>query len=697
MKNVLIIGNGFDLDLGLPTRYSDFAKSEYWPKLDRVPDRRSIFSIAEGKQYQALGLSLLGKSITENWFDLEEALLDYVTNEVAHLEHDLYCPQDDNDYYQVLQSKLCDYLIDVQNNKPVNKLSIAGKVLKAVLENGNYDNIFSFNYTDLNFLAKQLGIEQGIQYTHLHGKLSDRSIILGVDGRKLTPGYEPFHKTASPFYRSHSLPDAIEEANDIVFFGFAFGEIDWGYFDEFFRKILNGATSNGRKNCITIFTKNRASEIEIKNKLGNHNIDVGQLYSKTHLQFIHCEDDNSDAGVIDFLNRQKANKKKKSMCIKTFIRKLFLSICFCAMCIIGNAQTTIQMEKVGGVYKIPCTVNGLRLKMIFDSGASNVCISESTARMMLENDYLSVEDIKGNGKSTMADGRIVDHTEIILKKVQIGDKVLTNVEAVVVHGQDAPLLFGQTALKRLGCYTISGNTLIIGTGMKPVNETDGLNLTDDDVDSLFREAANAYDKEAYSIALDKFRILYEHDVMTANGIMLYADCYFYTEQDEKALVLYASIEKDIALDFPNEKTHLNLQIGRCLINLEDYDAAVPYLESVKYYAEQFSWEQWLAVHCLSVAYKKNRDDYSAKRVVDNYIFDYLSYKNITPTDCWTKGLHDEFLADLYRMRRNAYTTFDEYDWDKYCIISAAWGDKKSIEDCKKYQLEYSKMPSDYVY
>lgn len=50
MKNVLIIGNGFDLDLGLPTRYSDFAKSEYWPKLDRVPDRRSIFSIAEGKQ-----------------------------------------------------------------------------------------------------------------------------------------------------------------------------------------------------------------------------------------------------------------------------------------------------------------------------------------------------------------------------------------------------------------------------------------------------------------------------------------------------------------------------------------------------------------------------------------------------------------------------------------------------------------------
>lgn len=33
-KKVLIIGNGFDLDLGLNTRYSDFAKSSgYFKKL----------------------------------------------------------------------------------------------------------------------------------------------------------------------------------------------------------------------------------------------------------------------------------------------------------------------------------------------------------------------------------------------------------------------------------------------------------------------------------------------------------------------------------------------------------------------------------------------------------------------------------------------------------------------------------------
>ena len=367
------------------------------------------------------------------------------------------------------------------------------------------------------------------------------------------------------------------------------------------------------------------------------------------------------------------------------------------MCIIGNAQTTIQMEKVGGVYKIPCTVNGLRLKMIFDSGASTVCISESTAIMMLENDYLSVEDIKGNGKSTVADGRIVDHTEIILKKVQIGDKVLTNVEAVVVHGQDAPLLFGQTALERLGRYTISGNTLIIGTGMKPVSKTDDSNLTNNDIDRLFQEAADAYDNGAFPIALEKYRFLYEHDLLNAYGILLYADCYYNTGKYENALALYTSIEKDIASDFPNEKTHLELQIARCLVTLEDYDAALPYLESVKYYAKPFSWEQRMAVFGLCRVYNEKGEDYRSKHVIEKYISDYLSYKKYKPTDCWTKGLRDEFLADLYETRRGAYTTFDEYYWDKYCIISAAWGDKESIELCKKYHLEYSRMPSNYVY
>ena len=39
----IILGNGFDLDLGLQTRFSDFAKSKkYWPKPDEADDKNKI-------------------------------------------------------------------------------------------------------------------------------------------------------------------------------------------------------------------------------------------------------------------------------------------------------------------------------------------------------------------------------------------------------------------------------------------------------------------------------------------------------------------------------------------------------------------------------------------------------------------------------------------------------------------------------
>lgn len=58
-KRLLIIGNGLDLDLGRNTRYSDFAKSDFWPKN------------LKSQLYRYLSQ----KSQIEKWFDLEENLL----------------------------------------------------------------------------------------------------------------------------------------------------------------------------------------------------------------------------------------------------------------------------------------------------------------------------------------------------------------------------------------------------------------------------------------------------------------------------------------------------------------------------------------------------------------------------------------------------------------------------------------------
>lgn len=43
MKRTLVIGNGFDLDVGLKTRYIDFAESKWWPFKDaRLQDCKTV-------------------------------------------------------------------------------------------------------------------------------------------------------------------------------------------------------------------------------------------------------------------------------------------------------------------------------------------------------------------------------------------------------------------------------------------------------------------------------------------------------------------------------------------------------------------------------------------------------------------------------------------------------------------------------
>ena len=126
-----------------------------------------------------------------------------------------------------------------------------------------------------------------------------------------------------------------------------------------------------------------------------------------------------------------------------------------------NAQTVIQMVADQGVYKVPCEVNGLKVKMVFDTGAAAVSISENLAEMMLENGYLSPEDLGNKAKAITADGRIVDNTLVILKTVKIGDITLSDVAAVVIDGQRTPLLFGQSAIQKLGDVSMKGDKLYI--------------------------------------------------------------------------------------------------------------------------------------------------------------------------------------------------------------------------------------------
>ncbi len=115
----------------------------------------------------------------------------------------------------------------------------------------------------------------------------------------------------------------------------------------------------------------------------------------------------------------------------------------------------IQMKKMySGVYEVPCAINGLTLKFIFDTGASSVSISSVEASFMLKNGYLKEGDIKGKQYFSTATGEIHEGTTICLREIQIGDAILRNVDASVANNQQAPLLLGQSVLERFGTITI---------------------------------------------------------------------------------------------------------------------------------------------------------------------------------------------------------------------------------------------------
>lgn len=139
-----------------------------------------------------------------------------------------------------------------------------------------------------------------------------------------------------------------------------------------------------------------------------------------------------------------------------------------------QSQVVIQMKKDGGVYKVPCTVNGIKLEFIFDTGASSVSISLTEATFMLKNGYLSEDNVFGSTYSQLANGDITENTRIVIKQIEFGGLKLENVTALVVHNLSAPLLLGQSAISKLGKIMLDPkqNTLTI------LNTSDVSNITE---------------------------------------------------------------------------------------------------------------------------------------------------------------------------------------------------------------------------
>jgi aspartyl protease family protein len=121
---------------------------------------------------------------------------------------------------------------------------------------------------------------------------------------------------------------------------------------------------------------------------------------------------------------------------------------------IQENRNVLKMELQNGVRYVWIEINGIRLRFIFDTGASSICISPAEATVLYRQGTLQKEDILNVEYFQDATGKISEGTKVNLREVKIGDMILENVEALVIDNVNAPLLLGQTVLERFGSIEI---------------------------------------------------------------------------------------------------------------------------------------------------------------------------------------------------------------------------------------------------
>lgn len=177
---------------------------------------------------------------------------------------------------------------------------------------------------------------------------------------------------------------------------------------------------------------------------------------------------SSDTALKKVESNRLCFGRLNNIIMRTFVFILFVLIPYS---VIGEVVVPMERQE-NGLYLIPCTVNGVPMKFIFDTGASSVNISMTEALFLLKNGHIQESDIKGTSHAQIANGEIVENTRILLHKIEIGGIEINDVDATVSHNLNAPLLLGQSAISKLGTIQLDGANLIINEH-KVIEEKNG--------------------------------------------------------------------------------------------------------------------------------------------------------------------------------------------------------------------------------
>lgn len=273
-KNILlIIGNGFDLELGLESSYKSFINSKIYERYEKEIQKKYSFKTNYDLERDSdLNIFSYFKSVLriQNWIDLEMEIGKLATRKTIALDPNserrinvlMKSSEAMMDSFNALRECLNEYIsfLDI----PKNKTNYAYELLNIIAtEHRDNIQIVTFNYTPIDRVT---GIDIKVPIYHIHGKISQgygTKIILGVqDDIEVDKSYSYIIKSHSPYYHSSRIIDMLEEADEVIFFGHSLGETDYPYFAEFFQSQCRRIELEKRKK-IRIFTFDENSRLDI--------------------------------------------------------------------------------------------------------------------------------------------------------------------------------------------------------------------------------------------------------------------------------------------------------------------------------------------------------------------------------------------------------------------------------------------------
>lgn len=235
MNKTIILGNGFDINLGLPTRYSQFIASNEF-KLQYGSDWPNLSVNGDEHQSNLFRHIYMKANSDERWTDIEKILSEYAKSGFVQYmtkRGPKSVPNVSNAeiyrYYENLKVSLKRYIAGILYPMYINRKSLAYNFLLSISRYPYGDiSVISFNYTLPSSFLPELNLSNKIY--NIHGDINS-DIVLGFnDSGRYDSSYDYMVKSKEPGNRIEMVQSRILSADELVVFGHSLGESDRDYF-----------------------------------------------------------------------------------------------------------------------------------------------------------------------------------------------------------------------------------------------------------------------------------------------------------------------------------------------------------------------------------------------------------------------------------------------------------------------------------